>query len=331
MKTPNAATGCPPGFDSLQQAAEWFALLRSDTVSDEDHRAWQHWLGSSAEHREAWQRMETIGRRFSSLANVDGEGAASTLRTLRRERASRRRVLNTLVLAGGGTLLGWNLWRQQEWPQALITGLRADFSTGVGEIRELTLDDGTRLWLNTASAVDVALGSDSRQLWLHQGELLIDTAADPRPFVVHTRHGSLRPLGTRFAVRQERDASWLAVYEGRVSISAGTQERILPAGSKTRFSTTTIATPRATDENGVDWSRGVLRADNMRLDALLLQLGRYRHGHLGVAPEVASLRVMGSFPLQDTDLALDMLESALPVRVRRTLPWWVSIMAREPE
>lgn len=39
------------------------------------------------------------------------------------------------------------------------------------------------------------------------------------------------------------------------------------------------------------------------------------------------LRVKGAGPLNGPDRVLAMLESALPVQVRRTLPWWVTVAA----
>ncbi|HCE41020.1 MAG TPA: iron dicitrate transport regulator FecR, partial [Alcanivorax sp.] len=88
--------------------------------------------------------------------------------------------------------------------------------TATGEIRDLGLDDGGRLWLNSATTVDVAYDDALRRVTLHDGEILIQTGADPRrrPFVVDTRHGRLRALGTRFTVRHHRDHGFLAVYQG---------------------------------------------------------------------------------------------------------------------
>ena len=68
-----------------------------------------------------------------------------------------------------------------------------------------------------------------------------------------------------------------------------------------------------------------LNAEGMPLAHLLQTLGRYRHGHLGWHPEVATLSVMGAFPLNDTDRALELLQAALPVRVQRLTPWWVTV------
>jgi transmembrane sensor len=71
--------------------------------------------------------------------------------------------------------------------------------------------------------------------------------------------------------------------------------------------------------------RHVLTAENMSLGQLVEELGRYRHGYLGCDPAVAQLPVMGAFPLDDSDQALRLLGAALPVKVQRLTPWWVSI------
>jgi transmembrane sensor len=41
------------------------------------------------------------------------------------------------------------------------------------------------------------------------------------------------------------------------------------------------------------------------------------------------LPVIGSYPSTDPDRALRMLEGVLPIRIKRTLPWWVSIELAE--
>ncbi|MFD2835582.1 hypothetical protein ACFS3C_00095 [Azotobacter vinelandii] len=40
------------------------------------------------------------------------------------------------------------------------------------------------------------------------------------------------------------------------------------------------------------------------------------------------MRVMGTYPLHDSERILGMLEGALPIVVQRPLPWWTSIEAR---
>lgn len=57
----------------------------------------------------------------------------------------------------------------------------------------------------------------------------------------------------------------------------------------------------------------------------MAELARYRRGYIGCDPRIADLRVVGAFPLADTEQVLDALESTLPLRINRRLPWWISL------
>ncbi|MNN45931.1 fec operon regulator FecR [compost metagenome] len=172
--------------------------------------------------------------------------------------------------------------------------------------------------------------ADLRRLLLLQGEVLIETARDGRPFIVESTQGRMRALGTRFSVTQQDGATRLAVFEGAVEIRTadGTSRQVIEAGNQVRFDSAVIGAPQPADPARQSWRKGILAANDMPLSAFVEELSRYRHGHLGVDPAVADLRVMGSFPLHDSDRALAMLQSALPVRIQRTLPWWISIEPR---
>ena len=72
----------------------------------------------------------------------------------------------------------------------------------------------------------------------------------------------------------------------------------------------------------------MLVVDNARLADVVEELGRYRSGYLGVDKNVADLRITGSFPLQDTDLALNALLPTLPVQIQQRTPWWVTVVPK---
>lgn len=72
----------------------------------------------------------------------------------------------------------------------------------------------------------------------------------------------------------------------------------------------------------------MLVVENQRLGDLLDQLGEYRTGYLGVDPSIADLRISGSFPLRDSDLALAALPPSLPVAIERHTDWWVRVVPR---
>ena len=76
------------------------------------------------------------------------------------------------------------------------------------------------------------------------------------------------------------------------------------------------------------WTRGMLVLDNVRLSDMVSELNRYRRGHLGVDPDVADLRITGSFPLHNIELALNALLPTLPVQITQRTPWWVPVSGK---
>ncbi|OZI32548.1 iron dicitrate transport regulator FecR [Bordetella genomosp. 10] len=326
----------------MEQAAAWFSLLHSGTVIDADRARWQGWLASSEDHRAAWAVVERVSQRFRSLqADASPRQAADALQLANRRLARRRVVLGVAAIAGAGSALGWTLWRQPGAVDALLAWA-ADYRTGTGERHEVRLADGTRVWLGSASAFDQNYGASLRRLRLRAGEILIQTAAEAaRPFVVDTAQGRMRALGTRFNVRLDGEGgTLLAVYEGAVQItlaasagraaagSAAAGNATIGAGQQVRFTADRLEAIVPADPAREVWSRGVLLAQDIPLGQVVAELSRYRHGHMAVAPDVAGLPVLGSYPLDDVDGALAMLQKSLPIRIRRPLPWWTTIEAR---
>lgn len=311
---------------SLEQAARWYVQLNDPAVSEQERQRWQAWLAQSGDHQAAWRYVERVGQRFAALQDDQPEAASQVLRTTRRTTLSRRQTVKSLlVLVTGGTL-GWGAWRQTSLPDA-VGRWTADLATGTGETRETLLSDGSRVWLNALSALNVRFDTTQRLLLLRGGEVLIDTAQDSRrPLLVQTAEGRMRALGTRFSVRQEDRRSVLNVYEGAVEVhTTHGLIQVVEAGRQLQFTQTHLPPSTAAVAGREAWRRGLLLADNLPLGELIEELSRYRPGHLACDPAVAGLPVMGSFPLTDTDQALRLLEAALPIRIERTLPWWVSV------
>ena len=315
---------------SLQQAAHWYVQLNDQQVGEQERQRWQAWLAQSGEHQEAWRYVQRVGERFAPL-HSDGEpqAASQALRGAGRSGVSRRHTVKSLLVLTSASLLGWSAWRNTELPDA-VSRWTADLATGTGQTQERLLSDGSRVWLNALSALNVRFDARQRLVQVRTGEVLIDTAKDPlRPFLVESEHGLLRALGTRFSVRQGADQTQLTVFEGAVEVRiANDQTQVVPAGRQLLFSRTTFGPLDNASPAREAWRRGVLLADNLPLGQLLAELSRYRHGHLGCDPAVAQLPVMGSFPLKDTDQALRLLAAALPIRVEMPLAWWVNVGPR---
>lgn len=321
----------PPGPSHrvLEQAAEWFALLLSGEATAADRRLWEDWLSASDEHRQAWGYVETLSRRLSPIkSSPEPRLAACAYQQASKTRGQRRQVLVGIATLASTGLLGWATWRHTALPGITLAWM-ADYRTGTGEVREITLADGTRVWLNAVSAFNQDYQPGQRLLHLVRGEILIHTGSDPlqRPFHIETAQGRLRALGTRFTVRLEDDAqTTLTVHEEAVEVQPRTgATTIVGAGEQVRFTVDGISATGPADPAREAWTRGVLIAQNIPLAEVVAELRRHHPGHLGLAPELAALRVFGSYPANDPAQALAMLATVMPIQVRRPLPWWISI------
>lgn len=321
-----------PSPQVLQEAAEWFVLLRSGDASEADRQQWRLWLEQDAAHQRAWGYVETISRRFEPVQSDNRkEAAVAAFHHARSKLVKRRQILNGIALLAGGGMLGWLASRHELMPDAVLAW-NADYRSATGEVREVAMSDGTRIWLNTATAFNADYQASLRRVHLLGGEILIQTAADSsRPFVVDSKEGRMRALGTRFTVRQEEQLTHLTVFEGAVEVSpaASGSTSIVTAGQQVTFSKTSISetTPAAAAREA--WIKHILLAEDMSLRDLVSELNRYHHGYLHVAPEIAELRVLGGYPLDNRDKVLSMLEEVLPIRIKRTMPWWITIEAKK--
>ncbi len=311
---------------TITTAAQWYARLCADDVTPADVAAHGRWLAADPEHARIWRQVERLR---GTLGAAPARLAADTLSRVdhhfARRRAVLRNSLGAVALFGAGGLLAW---------RALpVEGMLADYRTGTGERRELRLADGTLLWLDSASAVDVKVDGSRRQIVVHAGEILIDTehaAQGLPPLRVTTVHGAVRPLGTRFLVKRQEARTQVVVLRHAVALQSagGGDEVVLQAGERgaldgkgAHHAGVVIGEPDA-------WTRGVLVVDNWRLSDFIQELDRYRPGSLRCDDAVASLRVSGAFPIDDTDGALAAVERALPVRISRFTRYYVRVLPR---
>jgi transmembrane sensor len=215
--------------------------------------------------------------------------------------------------------------------QQLLPPLLADYRSPFGERRQMPLDDGSRLHLNTASAVDVRFDGQRRSIHLLEGQILLSVAGDPRPLYIHTVQGVINAQPGRLDVRQRAGQTQVAVFEGTASIAPQDLRGyplVLQRGRQVRFNGQQWSPPVVVDANSGAWIDGMLVAAGMRLGDFLDELSRYRRGHVQCDPQVADWRISGSYPLDDTDRILDLLTVALPLQVKRRTRYWVSVEAR---
>lgn len=311
----------------VQRASEWMARLWADDASEQDRAECARWRAENPQHDVAWSRLQAFTGRFDTVPRgIARHALAEPPKAERQRRRRALQVLGLMAMAGGlaHVVRGTDAWQIAA----------ASHGTARGEIREITLPDGTQLVLASASAVDLRFDGSERLILLRAGEILVTTASDPqqppRPLRVRSRHGTVQALGTRFTLRQDEHHSRVAVFEGAVEVRpARAPDRVVrvDAGQGAVFSDGQALAPVPAQESAAAWVRGVLVADDMPLGDLVAELARYRPGLLRCDPQVASLRVTGVFSLRDTERALHNLTLGLPVRVVSRTRYWVTVQA----
>jgi transmembrane sensor len=327
-KSPVSALSPPLNRAVAGEAARWFLLLASGEASARERQRCEDWRLANPEHERAWQRAAQVSQMSAMVPAAMGK---SVLRRPERPDVERRKRIKTLVLLMAGVPVAWSAVHALPWQ-----AWRADYRTTTGERRMLSLPDGTIVELDTATAIDVHFDQQRRAVSLLEGTIMVSTAPDPlarngvaaRPFHVATAQGRATPVGTRFTVRQEDGRSFVEVLAGAVDLqpTAGGQPHRLRAGWAASFSRDAITPEQPLLRTAGLWTRGVVTADDMPLQQLLAELGRYRRGFLDCDPAVADLRVTGAFQSADVDGAIANIARLLSLDVRYRTRYWITLL-----
>lgn len=305
----------PPDFSNrvAEQAVHWLLEMQQGPLNPRQQQAWQQWHDGHSEHQRAWEHIQRVNQRLRGLSSPLAHGVLNAPKS-----GSRRQALKLLLILGAGSAVTWGLREHNP-----LTPLLADYRSPVGQRRKVALGNGSQLQLNTATSVDVRADGVIRLL---EGEILLSAA---QAFEVRTAQGLLKTQGARMNVRQFTDRTQVAVFEGRVELTPdGGTPQLLQSARQLSFSPRGISPPLPLDANSGAWADGMLVAAHMRLGDFLDELGRYRRGQLGCDAKVADLLISGTYPLDDSERILDLLEISLPVKVKRFTRYWVTVEAR---
>lgn len=318
-----------PQQQVVKQAIHWLLRLRNNHGNARVSHQCDAWRAEHHEHELAWQRVQSLQAELShNLRAVPGAQVAFNTLENSAQGLGRRQALKLL---SGAVLMGSAAWLAKDtsvWQQ-----WRADYATATGERRSFQLPDGTRIELNTASAVDLDYTAQQRLIKLTRGEIIVtcggndEGAAFNRPLRVQSRHGIYEPVKARFILRQDSDCTRLTVSSGSVAIRSGATSVEAFAGQTYLIDHHQVRPAAPLDMDVGAWADGLIVTRNMRLGDFLNEVGRYRQGFVTCAPQVADLRLSGVFRLEDTDKLLAILPQTLPVQLRYRTRWWVTLEA----
>ncbi|MFU8765765.1 MAG: FecR family protein, partial [Haliea sp.] len=200
------------------------------------------------------------------------------------------------------------------------------FQTARGERATFTLEDQSRITLNTGSRVEVEFSGSARQVALLQGEAYFDVEPDAgRPFRVETGTATVTAIGTAFNIYRREDASDITVTEGAVQVTerarAGRTSRsaVLQANEYLQASERGLGQTLPVNPAPLTaWQRGEMIADEMSLLELTRELARYTDTRIVIRDRnIARLTVSGVFNLDHPDSVLQAVERSLQLQVVR--------------
>jgi transmembrane sensor len=308
--------------ERLAEAGVWIARLHGDARGRATENGFRRWLQAEPDNArafelatEVWEDAEKL-RRFVPLRPAVPDS-----------RPRWRGVVAAAALATVLLVVGV-VWFQQ-------AGVIA---TAVGEQRQLVLEDGTRIFLNTDTRLAVKYDQGARRVELRSGEALFNVARrSDWPFIVVAGDRQVEALGTSFVVRKEGQRLAVTLVEGKVSVSSrlapasddsavssqqaepgsGPEAQTQPGansvqprndvftltpGQRLTFasgSATKLDTPSV--EKAIAWRRGQVILDDTPLEVAADEMNRYNSTKLVVAhPDAAALLINGLFQAGDS-------------------------------
>lgn len=316
------------------EATDWLVLQTAGQLNPLAQSAFEAWIGRSAQHRAIYDDLRSTWDSLAVLQSNPGDLLRHTAMLHHKaETAAVPRGWTSAITALAASLLlvalGAFLWFGD-----LATLILADYRSAPGEIRSISLTDGSHVDLGPASAIRVQFSAAERRIELLGGSAYFHAVpqalAGGRPFVVETGGLSARALGTRFAVERLPDRDTVAVAEHDVEVTlrgvAPAQSAVLSPGQTMRYRQgAALGVVGSIDPREIAaWRSGNLVFHQAPLGEVVAELNRYRRSRIVILEdELAARIVSGVVRGNDPDAALKVVTDELRIRKTELLPFVV--------
>ncbi|EOR07597.1 FecR domain-containing protein [Acinetobacter genomosp. 15BJ] len=300
----------------LQEAAEWIVLIQASALTEAQQIEFEAWKNQSEVHQTAWLKAEYL---LSSFEHFPENGHAIIKKSSQTTRFQWTKHLVVACITCLGSIIAWNSDYKYLW--------LSDYSTAMGQQKNVRLEDGTQLQLNTNTALDIQYTPHQRTLRLHYGEIQIHTAKEiqsHRPFFVETENAHLQALGTIFNVqylKNKQQQTCLGVIESAVKVTLNQSKKmtVVRAGEQLCFDGTDFKALGQLDPNVLVWKNQMIMAFEMPLEQLLQEIGRYQYQYVDLDAQLRALKVSGSYPTNNLAHLQSALELSYPLKMERHL------------
>ncbi len=319
-----------------QQAIEWLIRLRTHELTETETQEFADWLSYDLSHANAEDLFDVMTQavQIKTEASKPNPNSVSEIAVtavippFKKLRAYR--WLSVPLALAAAWLFAVTLVLPEQ--ASLWDAYLSDYHTGTGEQRTIQLADGSRLLLNTDTAVSVDYQDNNRQITLHHGQAQFTVAGDKtRPFTVSAGELQMRALGTVFEVYRKASGDIdVAVQEHAVAASLPASGNVLQKppmhvqqGEQLCYAhgNGTLNPPETTDSELV----GAWRQRRVIVkDRPLAEIERYRPGRIFLGgANLNNLRVTGLFSLADPEASLAKVRKILGLKETRLGPLWV--------
>ncbi len=298
------------------EAAAWIERRESSTWNDAERTEFETWLSKSVAHTVAFLRAEDVWRRADRLRALG--------RPERRPISRSRRAVFAKVGAAGIVLTVLGVLGGQFYRAPTLSS----YATPIGGREVLTLKDGTRIELNTNTALRVAINRSERKVWLDRGEAFFDVRHNAKlPFVVIARNRRVIDLGTKFLARTSSARLEVALVEGSARVESDgankkTNSAVLTSGDvafATDDAVSITTKPVATLTKELGWRRGVLIFDRTSLADAVADFNRYNQQQLVIADSALGFKkIDGTFRATDEDAFLEAMHDLVGLSIKRS-------------
>jgi transmembrane sensor len=308
MQTPDTFSALDDPEDLVSQATLWVVRMTSGETTAEERLAFQRWRDESPANAAA---LADARRLWLAMGPALRPTEEQTLERLRRRRPARFAAIAASVaacLVFGGRY---------------VASVSHDYVTAAGERRAVSLADGTQVFMNGDSALDVSFNDGTRKVTLARGEVYFDVVHDAtRPFTVTAGDGLVRDIGTAFSVRREGNGAAVVVARGEVEVDPagpGRPPSLLTADQATVYGDSTPTVVHTVDASkDLSWVRGQLILENQSLADSVQAINRFYGGRLLLINRSAGeRRINAVVDLNRIDDWLSALDKTDAVKVTR--------------
>lgn len=315
--SPDLPEKMPATDHLLREAAEMVLLSRTSGDDAAVAARAMAWRLQSADHARAWMAAQKVWAITGQVGSTHAVFSAPPL-----AKASQRHRLARPALAAGLAVC-----LMLPALPLLSTHWQADYTTGLGENRTVTLADGSTIELGSRSAVRLIDRDEGRGVEILAGRAWFDVATDrARPFRVAAADVTVTVTGTQFDVEVDDGKVNVELAEGSVLASYPADPRGMPLvpGERFRYDPTTIRAEKkpVALASIAAWRRGKLPIEGASIAEIVSRIRPYHRGLIIVADQaLASRQVTGTFDLHDPMSALRAVVEPHNGRIYRISPW----------